>query len=550
MSADFDPPSPVLDQREKLFVAVWSIFLVAVCFVPIVHGFATAPPGWQFTGFHSPGLNDYQGYMAWMRQARDGHFLFLDRFTTEPHGRISFHPLFWLMGTVSAWTGVPLLALWYGVLAACLVLMVWAIHRFSAEFTESRPTRVLATVLATTASGLGWLFPGAPGTHVIRRPIDLWLEEANQFRAVGSSFFTLTLALALMLLAAVWMLRYFRDGALRDAAVAGLMALVLGMVHPYDLVTLYAVLGVWTLLAGRRRFPGMVVMVAVSVPILVYGFLAVRLDPVLSRFDLAMEMPPLSAWVIGWGLPLALALAAFLTPSVWRDHRRVRLLLVWVAVHLALLLTPVEFRRKLSWGLQAIFCLLAATSLRALVLWLTVPLASRPAWRRAAAVAMAGVAVAAMAFGSLQFLLVQLQDRGTGRYLPDGVIEALRVLDEKTSEDDVVLAGPGVAGFVPGWAGATAFWGHWALTVDLAAKRRLAVQLTTPGRLIDRAAAGAVLAEHRVRFVVLDRVSAAMGPGRTWPVDEERLPIAPFVRPVYRNDDAVLLEVSAPSSGS
>jgi hypothetical protein len=41
-----------------------------------------------------------------------------------------------------------------------------------------------------------------------------------------------------------------------------------------------------------------------------------------------------------------------------------------------------------------------------------------------------------------------------------------------------------------------------------------------------------------------------MGPGRTWPVDEERLPIAPFVRPVYRNDDAVLLEVSAPSSGS
>ncbi len=543
-------PPATFDRSEWLFVTVWSVLLLAACFAPLAYGFSSAPDGWQFTGFHTPGLNDYQGYMSWMRQARDGHFLFVDRFTTESQSRISFHPLFWLIGAVSGLTGVPILALWYLVLGACLVLMVVAIYRFSAEFTESRGTRVLATVLATTASGLGWLFPGAAATRVIERPIDLWLEEANQFRAVGSSFFTLTLALALMLLAVVWMLRYFRGGGLRDAVAAGLLALFLGMVHPYDLLTLYAVLGAWALIAGRRRWPGMIVLVAVSAPILIYGFLAVRFDPVLSQVDLAMEMPPLSAYLIGWGLPLALAVAAFLMPPVWRDHRRVKLLLVWVAVNLGLLLAPVDIRRKLAWGLQAIFCLLAAMSLRTLLIWLTAPLTSRPPWRRAAAATLAGIAVAAMAIGSLQFLLLQLQDRGVGRYLPDGVIEAFRVLDEMTGEDDVVLAGPAIAGFIPGWTGSTTFWGHWALTLDLAEKRDLAVRLTTPGRLIDRASAARVLEEHRIRYVVLDSVSAAMGPGKTWPLDEDRLPIAPLVRPVYRNDDAVILEVSLPPSGS
>ncbi len=548
ISADLGEPLAVVTRPEKLFIAAWSTVLLVVCFLPLVYGFNAAPDGWQFTGFHTPGLNDYQGYVAWMRQASDGHFLFIDRFTTEAAGRISFHPVFWLVGAASGITGLPILAFWYLVVGACLVLMVAAIYRFCAEFTDSVGTRVLSTVLATTASGLGWLFPGSAATSVIERPIDLWMEEANQFRAVCSSFFTLTLALALMLLAVVWMLRYYRDGQLRAAVIAGLLALVLGMVHPYDLLTLYAILGVWTLFAGRRRWPGMIVLVAISAPILVYGFLAVRFDPVLSQLDLEMAMPPLSAYVIGWGLPLLLAAVALLMPSVWRDHRRLTLLLVWVVVNLALLLAPIDIRRKLAWGLQAIFCLLAAMSLRALILWLAAPLADRPSWRRAVAVTMAAIAAVVMAFGSWQFFLLQFQDRSAGRYLPEGVMEAFRVLDEQAAADDVVLAGPGIAGFIPGWTGSTAFWGHWALTVDVAAKRDLAVRLTTPGRLIDRAAAARALEEHRVRFVVLDSVSAAMGPGKTWPVDEERLPIAPYVRKVYRNDDAVILEVLPISS--
>ncbi len=553
---DLDLAPASLGERQSLLVAVWALAIVLVSFAPIWFGYATVADGWQFTGFHATELNDLQSYMAWIRQARDGHLLFVDKFTSEPHGRVIFHPLFLGIGAAARWTGASMINVWHAVQGLSLVLLVFAIFRFCAEFTDSKATRVLALVLATTASGLGWMFPGSEVSSVIERPIDLWQEEANQFHAICSSFFTLTLASALMLLAAVGMMRYYRTGRLRDAVKTGGLTLLLAAVHPYDVVTLYAVLGVWTLLAGRRRWAGMIVLVAMSAPYLLYGFLALRLDPVLSGIVWFMEMPPVSAYVVGWGLPLALALLALLLPPVWRDNRHVRLLLVWIAVNLSLLLVPVEFRRKLILSLHVIFSLLAAMAIRALAAKLTAGLSRRPSLRQAAAAAAALPVVAFMAVGSVQFLFAQLQERTFGRFLPDHVADAFHHLDERSVEGDVVLAGPALAGFVPGWTGATAFWGHWAQTVDVGRKTDLARRLITPGAPIGRHAVARALAEHRIRYVVLDAASAAIGAvgtwpipaGRlpvegTWPIAVEQLPIEPFVRSIHRDDWVEILEV-------
>ncbi len=554
--ADFDQRAVIVGERQALLVAGWALFLVVVSFAPIWFGYATAEDGWRFTGFHARELNDVQSYMAWIRQARDGHLLFVDKFTSEPHGRIIFHPLFWGIGSAARWTGLPIMSLWHAVQGLSLVLLVFAIFRFCTEFTNSKPTRVLALVLATTTSGLGWMFPSSEALPVIERPVDLWQLEANPFRAMCSSFFTITLALALMLWVVLGMMRYFRTGRLRDAAKAGGLTLLLVAVHPYDVVTLYAVLGAWTLLAGRHRWAGMIVLVVMSAPYLLYGFLAVRFDSVLSDIVWFMEVPPVSAYLVGLGLPLALAALALLLPSVWRDHRHVRLLLVWIAVNPVLLVLPVTFRRKLIWGMHVVICLLAAMAIRALATKLTAGLADRPGLRKTLGAAIVLPAAAFMAIGSGQFYLAEMRERTFGRFLPEDVVDALHRLDEESSEHDIVLAGPALAGFVPGWTGTTAFWGHWAQTVDFERKRDLARRLITPGGAIGRVAAARALTEHRIRYVVLDASSAAFDAVDTWPIPidrlpvegtwpiaVERLPIRPFVRSIYRNDWVEILEV-------
>ncbi len=553
---DFDQRAVGVGECQALFVAVWALLMVVVGFVPIWFGYAAAPDGWRFTGLHAGTLNDLQGYMAWIRQARDGHLLFVDKFTSEPHSRVIFHPLFWGIGSVARWSGLSIMSLWHVVQGLSLVLLIFAIFWFCAEFTESTAIRVLALVLATTAAGLGWMFPGSEALPVIERPIDLWQLEANPFRAICSSFFTLTLALALMLWVVIGMMRYFRTGRLRDAARAGGLTLLLAAVHHYDVLTLYAVLGAWALLAGRRRWAGMIVLVAMSAPYLLYGFLAVRLDPVLSGIVWFMEVPPVSAYLVGWGLPLTLAALALLLPSVWRDHPHVRLLLVWIAVNPVLLVLPVAFRRKLIWGMHVIICILAAMAIRALAARLTAGLADRPRFRKTLAAAAALPAVAFMAIGSSQFLLAEVRERTFGRFLPEEVAEAFHRLDEESGEHDVVLAGPALAGFVPGWTGATVFWGHWAQTVDVARKIDLARRLITPGALIDRDAVVRALAEHRIRYVVLDAASAAASTIDTWPIPVDRfpvdgtwpialeqLPIHPFVRSIHRDGWVEILEV-------
>ncbi len=554
------PPAPI-SRRENLAVAAWAALLLLVSFAPIWVGYASAVDGWRFTGFHASELNDLQSYMAWIRQARDGHLLFVDKFTSEPHGRVIFHPLFWAIGAAARFTGASMIAVWHLAQGLAVVLLAFAIHRFSAELSDSRPTRALTLVLATTASGLGWLFPGAASTPITGRPIDLWMVEANQFRAICSSILTLTVALALMLWASVLMLRYLRTGRLRCAARAGGLTLLLAAVHPYDVVTLYAVFGVWALAAGRRYWLGMVILVAVSAPYLLYGYLAVERDPVLNGLVWSMEMPTVSAHLIGWGLPPALALAALLMPAVWRDHRHVKRLGVWIAVNLALLLPLLEFRRKLIWGLHVVFCALAAMAVRELALCLTIKLAERPRLRRQAGAALALAGVAFMAVGSLRYFKSQLLDRSWGRFLPAPVVASFERLDALAAEDDVVVAGPALAGFIPGWTGATAFWGHWAQTIDLASKIDLARRLTTADSGLDAQAVAAALAEHDIRFIVLDAASASYAKlGRwpipilqlpvsgVWPVEVERLPVAPFVRSVHRDDWVEILEVRPDSS--
>src|SRR5262249_47064205 len=69
-------------------------------------------------------------YWSWMRQAREGRFLFEDLYTTEPHPRNYVNLLFWTLGTVSRVTGASVRAVYASsrvALAGALLLALWAL---------------------------------------------------------------------------------------------------------------------------------------------------------------------------------------------------------------------------------------------------------------------------------------------------------------------------------------------------------------------------------------------------------------------------------------
>lgn len=529
---------------EWAFVGAWTLALLAVLAAPYAHGYLVAPPGWRFAGFVGPFHNDYEGYLAWMRQAADGHLLFKDAFTTEPHGRIFFHPAFWLIGATARLAQVDPVVVWQAVQALSCVLLIVALYRFAAHFTDDVATRVTALVLTTTAAGWGWL-TNPPETAPLReRATDLWMAEANAFNAMATSFFTLPLALAFMVLAFLHALRAVRSGATRDAVLAGLYALGLATTHQYDMVTLYGVLGTFTVLVARTAWRTVAIVIAISLPFCLYSVAVVRLDPVFAIHTSApLPSPTVLAYGLGWGLPLVLALAALALPAVRRHGRDVEFLGVWLVVNLALLAVPIGFQRKLMWGVHVPMCLLGAM----LVVRALRGLARGAAPVTARAIVAAGVLALTVtsAAGNVPLyrsFFERNAAQAVGDYLPPGYLELFAWLDGRCGAADAVLASLSVAPLIPGRTGCVVYAGHWAQTVDVATKaERIAALFGPPGSLAP-AEVHRTLADGRVRWLVLDQADREI---LDIPPDQSAFPFTPFADEVLRNPLVTVWQVKA-----
>jgi hypothetical protein len=493
-----------------------------------------------------PDHNDYHGYMAWIRQAREGSFLFRDLFTTEPHRSAFFHPLFWAVGTLARLTGWGILPIWYGVQLAAVIFLVFAIHAFVASLTEDRFVRRLTLVLATTAAGFGWMTHPAPGTPPVQTSIDLWMVEASLLSAITSSFFTLAASLGCLLFALARFRRRLDGGPDQDAVVAGLFALGVAAIHQYDLVVLLAVAAIWTVMAPGRPLKPFAMLALIPAPFAAYSLIVLRTNPVFSRVAWAMPVPGPIPQILGFGLPLLLALVAVAIPSIRRAHRAVPLAAAWPAAVVVLLFLPVGFQRKFVWGVEVPLALLAsigvATWLRALE-----TRTDNPGFLRAVVAAAVVLAAGAGSIAHYRGLFQRYEAKLPDDYLPDDYARAIDWLGAHSRPGDVVVAGPRLAPLLPGRAGDTVFLGHWAQTLDRGAKAAFLPALYSPASTWTPELLNVVLRRNRVRYVVADLGSMPFY-GRNDLAGP--FPFEPLGDLVYRNPRVKIWELRGPRSGS
>jgi hypothetical protein len=535
-----------LRRNDFGFKAGWALILVLLALIPILAGYRMAPPGTRFGGFVGNNQNDCQAYLAWMRQAREGLFLCRDLFTTEPHRNAFFHPLFWLVGTLSRITGLGLLPVWYGVQLASVVLLVFAVYAFAASLTEDRFIRRLTLIVATTSAGVGWMVHPAPGTPLLKTPIDTWMVDASVFSTLTSPLFTLTASLACLLLSLARFRRRLDGGSRKDAAAAGLFALGVVAIHPYDLFVLVAVAGTWTLMAPGRPWKDLAVLALIPAPYAAYGFLLQRYHPVFSRVTWDMPVPGPIPHILGYGFPLLLAAVAVAVPSIRRAMRAVPLAAVWPAAVVVLLFLPVGYQRKFVGGVGVPLALLAsiavAHGLRSLE-----RRTANPGFLRGVVVALVVLGSGAGSIANYRDLFRPLESPSFGVYLPDNYALAIDWLAEHSRPGDVVVAGPMLSSLIPGRTGDTVFVGHWAQTLDGEAKKNFLPALYSPASTWTPELLNVVLRRNRVRYVVVDARTAAIFGRRDL---EGPFPFESLGKPVYRNLQVRIWELPGAESTS
>lgn len=460
---------------------VWSIALVVllVTSLPYVYGYLSSPPDKQFMGLMLD-VPDHGQYLSWWRGFQSSP-LVSNKLTPEPNDPVFFNLLWWLLAQVSRWTGLGYASVYQVLRWIAGGSFLWAVYRLIAQFLSEVHQRRTAFLLVASSSGLGWMlvllkYMLAKGELLF--PLDVYIAEGNSFLCVlGYPHFAFAMTFIVLIFESIW--RGWQEEKTKYMVIAGVLALLLGWMHAYDLVLIYGIMGTFVLFIWlkRRAFPwrlfwGGAIIFGLSCSGALYSVILTTFDPlweeVLAQFaNAGVYAPSPPHLIILFGFPLIVAVATWMGLA-WRKQWSEENLFVmgWFLTGGMLNYIPTDFQIHMLNSWQIPMMILAAKGLYDFI---------APAiadWRCAigekvsrwvAVVFVTAVLPTNLYLWAWRF--VDLARHTYPYYLYRDEIEALNWLDEYADPADVVLSSVTIGQYVPAISGNTSFLAHWAQTV-------------------------------------------------------------------------------------
>ncbi|MBI5302400.1 MAG: hypothetical protein HY868_09695 [Chloroflexi bacterium] len=528
------------------FLGIVMLVAVLVSGAPYLYGWLTTPRDLVFMGVVQNGPDSGE-YLAWMRESMRGVFI-SNTLTPEPNAAVFFNLVFWLFGRLALYTGMTMAQVYqvFRIISGGLFLV--SAYHFCARLVSDLTQRRIAFLLLVFGSGFS--------LHItLIEKIIGEIKFPAQFTAEGTTLYSLMSFPLLMLGAAMFTFIFalaldaYQQKRLRPAVYAGVVALILGWSHGYDLILIYAVLGVFTLVVLLRDgmnwhwFKSVALIGALSVWGPVYMVLLTRTNATwreaLGQFVNAGVFTPdplQLVWLLG--LPFLLAIVTFdgILPLRERDPREL-FVKVWFGVTVLLIYLPVEYQIHFLNGWQIPIALLATGGLYRHAL----PVLARLDWLRRwsttrAQLALALAFVVFVAPTSFYFIgqrVLDLSRHQLPYFLTRDQMDALDWLNQNASPDSIVLSSYEVGHWIPGMTGTRAYLAHWAMTLRFFDKRAKVEQFFDPTTtdLVRRD----TLDQFGVRYVLWSDAERALG---AWNPDR-----AIFLEPVWVSPRAVIYRV-------
>jgi hypothetical protein len=467
---------------ETIAFTVVTVAILAVTSLPYTYAYLSAPHDHVFTGILL-NVPDTAQYLSWAREF--SHSLLIENKLTPEQGDALFFNLFWLViGRLAAGLDVGLSQMLQLVRPLAGALYLGVTYWFVGLFARDRLQKWVAFLVIALGGGLGWLLVMAKpviGSGLF--PLDLYVSEANAFLTVLAFPFAAFTTGLLVLIFGLSALAFERD-SFWLAGFAGFITLVLGLMHAYDLIIVYAVVGVVALFQAVRnrawiRSLGLGAMIcAWSAPAAGYVTLLTLRSPiwhgVLAQYGNAgVYTPPPAHLLVLLGLPL-IALITLRDRSTMYQKAQPRELLLrsWLVIGFFLLYIPTDFQIKMLGGWQVPVAILATRA----VLEEVVPFVGMRFQFRRQQAEMAVAVLVILAVVPVNLYLFSWRFFDLGRhdypyYLQNDEVAALQWIGANASPSDVVLSSLTIGEYVPSYTGTHAFLAHWAQTLDYYGKQ-------------------------------------------------------------------------------
>jgi len=361
---------PEISPKEWKFIGITIIIVVSISCFPIIAGLIAKPANSVFLGFQFINRVDTPVYYSWIEQAKDGHILFKNLFTSENEPRFIFDP-FWLgVGLFGKIFNLSSFAAYQLARIFLIPILLGLTYIFAAYFIKEENRRKTCFLLLIFSSGLGWatwLIAKIFSLNLSILPMDLWTPEAFTFATIYNSPHFIA-SLILLLLVFLLMLMASESGKFFYSITAGLSALILFQFHPYHILTIFMVTGIYYLslcLRDRKikwNLAGhFAVLAFLSSPAIFYHLWT--LSNFWTRQQFAIQnncfTPGPLVMLLSYGFIFVLACVGIYHLSLKRKDDRELFLFVWPLVHLALIYLPLNFQRRLTAGLHVSLSILA-----------------------------------------------------------------------------------------------------------------------------------------------------------------------------------------------
>jgi hypothetical protein len=473
------------------FVAICVIVMTVTTSLPYLFGYIITPTDKVFMDSTA---GDVAQHMAWMKGFTTAN-LIDNHLTPEPNAVVFFNLLWWILAKLTVITPLSPIAVIHLYRVFSIVVFAVVSYWFIGLCMPDRQQRQGAFWIAYFGGGLGWIWVVAKYTFArgeLLFPRDVYVVEANSFQCMmGINQFTISAAL-MMLIYVLFILGCERR-QWRYPLLASLTASILGWEHAYDLLLVYAVIGMFVfILFLRDGFSHHLVLYPLvigltSIWAALYSLYITRVFPVwkavLAQFENAgaWTPDPLHLLIL-LGLPFIVALFAFdgLVPLKERSHRDL-FVRVWFGVNFFIVYVPLSFQIHYLNGWQVPIAILAASAFFKRILpWVRQQsLFERlgQLWSPAslekvllASVLLVVVLVNIYIFAWRFVVLARLSHE---HFLERDEVAALAWLAENATADDVVFSSREVGQYIPSRTGARPFLAHWAMTKDVYQKQEI-----------------------------------------------------------------------------
>ncbi|MFA6304634.1 MAG: hypothetical protein WCV73_04400 [Patescibacteria group bacterium] len=356
-----------LPRSERRFFIICAIVVLFLSTLPVLTGFMLAH-GQIYTDRVYLGGADKMVYLSQIEEVSQGHWLLHNLYTAER--QIPYlSPLWLVLGLLAGLFKLAPLLVFHLVRILFGAIFLFLVYYLLLKiFTESfwRKTSFLIVGLS---SGLGVFTVFRPWTdaNMVRYfGSDIWFSEGNSFLTLAHSpLFILSQIILLVIFG--WLINRLSKAGWLESALMGLLIFFLGIIHPYDLVIVGAVGGVWWLvkiiLAKRflwREFFKLLILLINALLAVGYFFYLINSSPAFGGwFDQNITLSPgLINYLIGYGLLVPFFILG-VKPALKSGNKYLYFLTVWGAVAWFLLFLPLPSQRRFGNGMHIPMAIIA-----------------------------------------------------------------------------------------------------------------------------------------------------------------------------------------------